>query len=118
MGRIVNASSMVWLFCFVPAVDACDQPSDIEIPHGLSASARDIADAGARTYGYMSSMAVFVSCLEVAIEVEQQNDIPGAGEKDPVSLALARRSAALEKMNATYARFQKAVEDFESRARM
>jgi len=117
MRAIISISFALIALHFAQTSLACDQPGNINIPDGRTASDAEMTRAGQSFHAYMLNMQRYQACLEG--EANQQR---GRSTKDNKSQIQARENryvsmhnAASDAMTKTAESFKKAVADYAAR---
>ncbi len=117
MRAIIYLSFALIALLFAQSSLACDQPGNINIPDGRTASAKEMTLAGQNFHQFMLDLQLYQVCLE-----DEANQQRGRSAKDNKSQIQARENryvsrhnAASDEMNKTAENFKKAVADYEAR---
>ena len=115
----LSALAFVLFFLFLgqPA-QACDFPDPIKIPNGKQATKLEMAAAGMAIETYITEMQAYAECVELETEVLRRSaskeDISGARHRE--ELAAKRQNKAAAAIEDAAEKFNRAVDDYKSRA--
>lgn len=118
MNKTSTLISAAVLTLFAQSVMACDYPSRVKIPNGLTATKEEMISGQGAVKEYVAAMEIYLDCLleEEKVARAQMDDLSAEAEQQREDMLNKKYNAAVDEMETVAANFNEQVQAYKGRS--